>query len=203
MRKKKLNQIEINGDTAIVYTSKGEPIYLDTTDLPLISGYTWCLSSGYACTNINLNSKATIISMHRLIMNSPAELEVDHIDHVTWNNRRNNLRIGTTAQNQFNSKIRIDNKSGYKGVSFNRKLGKWIAQIRVNSQKMGLGVFETKEAAACVSYLAIKKYHGERDPVSKKVLVATASGMAVSNGRVSTVLIKKPAITKAATNLPI
>jgi hypothetical protein len=183
MRKKKLNQTEIIGDTAILYTSKGEPIYLDTADLPIVSGYTWHLNGGYACTSLKLNGKQTTISMHRLIMNSPPGLEVDHIDHITWRNKRENLRLGTTAENQFNSKIRVDNSSGYKGVSFNRKLEKWFAQIRVNGQKMGLGVFETKEAAACASYLAIKKYHGERDPISKKVLVASASGMAVSNGK--------------------
>lgn len=55
--------------------------------------------------------------------------QVDHKDRDTLNNQRNNLRQATHSQNIVNSKLRSDNTSGHKGISYNKKRGKYSACI--------------------------------------------------------------------------
>lgn len=55
--------------------------------------------------------------MHRQIMNAPVDMEIDHIDHETLDNRHCNLRIVTSSQNSMNSKKRKGCSSRFKGVS--------------------------------------------------------------------------------------
>lgn len=72
---------------------------------------------------------------------------IDHIDGDTTNNRIENLREATCSQNQANTLKRKNNTSGYKGVSWNKSAGKWVAQIQVNNFKIGLGYFYNIEDA--------------------------------------------------------
>jgi hypothetical protein len=74
----------------------------------------------------------------------------DLIDH--WNNdstddRIENLRSCTHAQNAANRRIDRRNKSGYKGVWWDNKFQKWIAQTSVNKKRMYIGSFPTAEEA--------------------------------------------------------
>lgn len=86
---------------------------------------------------------------------------IDHIDGNKLNNRIENLRICTHNQNQHNQGIRVTNKSGYKGVSFMKSLGKWQAQICCNSKVKHLGFFMGKEDAAHAYDRAALEIHGE------------------------------------------
>lgn len=76
-----------------------------------------------------------------------------HLDHVNGNrsdNRWSNLRLATRQQNNWNRGKGKNNKSGFKGVSFDRPSSKWKAQICVNYTKISLGLFDTPiEASAC------------------------------------------------------
>jgi muconolactone delta-isomerase len=158
MCKRQLNTYQVLGNIVLIFTRKGERILVDLDDFPLVADFNWYLSKGYAYAYDNTQQK--IISMHRLLMNPPDFLEVDHINHHPWDNRRSNLRITTTAQNQSNSKLRIDNTSGYKGVTFNKRQRKWKAHIRVDGEKKHLGLFSTIEEAILARQLAEIKYHG-------------------------------------------
>ncbi len=73
---------------------------------------------------------------------------VDHIDRWPSNDRIWNLRIATKAQNNLNTKLRSDNRSGYRGVYFNKRLGKWCACINVAGRRKHLGVFDNPKEAA-------------------------------------------------------
>lgn len=55
---------------------------------------------------------------------------IDHEDRDRRNNRWKNLRPATRSQNAANSKLRKDNKSGLKGVYWNKKSKRWTAQIK-------------------------------------------------------------------------
>jgi len=99
--------------------------------------------------------------MHRLIMNCPDDMDVDHIFHNTWDNRKEFLRIVTESQNQMNQKIRINNKSGIPGVNLNKKDNKWRARIRVNNKEIHLGYFNNKEDAIKARKKGEQKYFGE------------------------------------------
>lgn len=73
--------------------------------------------------------------------------EIDHIDGDRGNNRIENLRKATRAENQWNAKVRKDNTSGFKGVSWNKKSQRWTANISINGKVTYLGAFPTAEEA--------------------------------------------------------
>jgi hypothetical protein len=77
------------------------------------------------------------------------------------NNRRNNLRIATTSQNNHNAVVRIDSITGCKGVQWYPRYDKWVARIQVNGQRINLGYFISKEEAKQAYDVAALKYHGE------------------------------------------
>lgn len=76
----------------------------------------------------------------------PSHLIVDHIDGNFKNNRWNNLRLATLAENSRNVTITPKNKTGKVGV-FHRK-GRWISHARLNGTRYWLGTFDTFEEAA-------------------------------------------------------
>lgn len=80
----------------------------------------------------------------------PEGAEIDHKNGVRSDNRFDNLRLASDEQNAANAKMRRDNKSGMKGVSWHRRVGKWAAQINVNGRRKHLGYFDTVESAHVV-----------------------------------------------------
>lgn len=86
--------------------------------------------------------------------------EVDHKDRVKSNNSWHNLREASPSQNQYN-KIVPTPKSGYRGVSFHRQSGKWMARIKVAGRKMSLGYYDSAREAANAYDRAAQTYHGE------------------------------------------
>jgi hypothetical protein len=73
--------------------------------------------------------------------------DIDHIKGDKSDNRITNLREATTSQNKANERIRVNNTSGYKGVTWHRKRRKWEAHIGVNGKGLTLGYFDSPERA--------------------------------------------------------
>lgn len=99
--------------------------------------------------------------LHRLIMGAPDNMVVDHINGITTDNRKSNLRICTISENVKNQCMGKRNKSGYKGVYFHSGRNKWHTQIRANGKRIHIGYFDNKEEAAKAYNEAAIKYHGE------------------------------------------
>jgi len=99
--------------------------------------------------------------MAREIMKPPVGMQIDHINHDTLNNQRENLRICTPSQNNMNKAKRKDNTSGYKGVCWQKEVKKWQAKIKVNQKQIYLGCYDNKELAYEAYIKACKKYHKE------------------------------------------
>ncbi len=103
--------------------------------------------------------------MHRMILTAHGVdltgLEVDHINHSRLDNRKANLRPATRGENQWNVPKLRTNSTGYKGVSLDKRRGKYIAQIRLNEKHVHLGQYLTPEAAALAYNRAAREHHGE------------------------------------------
>ena len=86
---------------------------------------------------------------------------VDHKDGARNNNRLSNLRLATLAQNLQNSKAPTTNKSGYKGISWDKRDKKWRAQISTNGQYQRLGTFKHLADAVAAMKAFREMKHGE------------------------------------------
>jgi hypothetical protein len=153
----------------VVLNISGYEVLISLCDVEKISFLKWCVSKHknqkkgrpYFQCNILQDGKYTTLRLHRFIMDCPAGLFVDHINGDTLDNRRENLRICSHAENMRN---RFPNKitsSGYKGVSWYKHRKKWRSQIRANNKKIHLGYYITPEEAYQAYCKAAQKYHGE------------------------------------------
>jgi len=86
--------------------------------------------------------------------------EIDHKDRNRANNKWDNLRVATDSQNNYNRGIASNNTSGYKGVSWDKRLGLWGARLESN-YKIYKSFHKTKEEAHAAYCKMAEKYHGE------------------------------------------
>jgi hypothetical protein len=103
--------------------------------------------------NSGLNGKY----LHRILMGEPNGLMIDHTDMNKLNNCRSNLRVATHSQNRQNIIKRIDNKSGFKGVCWDKDRQKW----RVYIDGKYYGLFVNAELANNHAILKRAELHGE------------------------------------------
>ena len=92
----------------------------------------------------------------------PKGIDVEHENRDRADNKWKNLRLATRSQNNCNTKLRVDNRSGLKGVHPSRAGAKnpWFARITMNKRIIHLGTFATFEEAAEARRMAEVKYHG-------------------------------------------
>lgn len=140
-------------------------VLIDEEDYDKIKDYKCCLSfhkrmnTFYIIIHMYKDSKHIDVLLHRFIMNCPKDKLVDHKNHDTLKNTKDNLRICTHAENQRNQKIRKGLSSKHKGVYFNKKENKYVAQIKYNNKQIGIGRFETeKEAGESYNKKALELY---------------------------------------------
>lgn len=93
---------------------------------------------------------------------------IDHANGDKTDNRIVNLRIADNYENNYNSFIRKDNKSGVKGVYFSKFHKKWHARIKVNKRNINLGYFDKLECAESAYKEAAIKHHGAFYKATKK-----------------------------------
>lgn len=139
---------------------------VDEADFALVSSYNWYLgthSNPDAITRRRGAAGDRKISMHRLLLNAPTGVQVDHINGNPLDNRRCNLRLCAPSENVFNTRRRIDNKSGFKGVSRCARGARvrWQAHIHAFGKHYVLGRFDTPEAAHEAYKRAALRLHGE------------------------------------------
>ena len=93
---------------------------------------------------------------------------IDHKNRNGLDNRRCNLRICTRTQNTQNTKISTRNSSGYKGISWCKKNGKWETRLYANKVKHFLGYYSNLNDAINIRLEAERKYYGEYSPNFEK-----------------------------------
>jgi hypothetical protein len=150
--------------TRTITLSGGEVALVDDADYALVSQYTWRINEkGYAVAHICTDGKRLNVRMHRLIMGlrNGDHRRTDHRSGDRLDNRRNNLRICTVAENNLNVGVRSNSKSGYKGVSWNKQRNRWHSRIGANGKVIHLGYFDTAEQAHEAFVKAARELHGE------------------------------------------
>lgn len=161
------NRYEIRGDTTVIFLDRKDGTVLetiiDTADLPIADSFdgkwyaVWSDHSQsfyvYGTTSMKTTGKKTTVTLHRLLMDTPPDRQVDHLNHDTLNNCRYNIRNATRTMNQHNRKgAQRDNKSsGIRGVNWSKERQKWQAYIKFKSKHFTLGRYADKEVAINVS----------------------------------------------------
>ena len=158
-RIKKYNDYEVQEDYVIMYTTKGEPFYVDLEDFWKVKDICWYKSKDeYIVSSVHGGKQ---ISLNRYIMNCPEDKIVDHKNGDKIDNRKYNLRICDYQENMVNRKINSNNKSGVAGVFYLKSERKWIAQIKFNKKNIRLGYFKNFDDAVEARRKAEDKYFGE------------------------------------------
>ena len=98
--------------------------------------------------------------LHRVVMHALPGEEIDHKNGNGLDCQKSNLRRATHAENMRNAKRRLDNRSGYKGVSWHAKTRTWWARIGLDNKVLSLGRFATPEEAYAAYCEAAGKLHG-------------------------------------------
>lgn len=104
-----------------------------------------------------IGSQPKLLLLHRVILQPPASMDVDHINRDSLDNRRANLRPATASQNGHNCPMRATNRTGYKGVS-PCGFGRFQAIITVEGRRIYIGKYATA-AEAALAYNAIAAEH--------------------------------------------
>lgn len=148
---------------------------------------------GYYNVNLCRNGKPKTKKVHRLVaqMFLPdfnEKLQVDHINHIRTDNRIENLRMVTNQQNQMNRIKQVNNTSGYKGITFDKKRRKWHAQIKHNQKCIHIGYFNDIEEAREAYNKKARELFGEyayQEPKREKLKIKFIVNINITNSEVT------------------
>lgn len=138
--------------------TQGEVALVDNEDYTKLSQINWYLSrkEGNRCYAYSKNGP-----MHRVILNAPKNMEVDHRDGNGLNNQRNNIRLCTHIENMRNMSPPEGGTSKYKGVHWHAEDKRWRSRIRIKGKSIWLGVYTNEVEAARAYDRKAKKLYGE------------------------------------------
>jgi hypothetical protein len=149
--------------------TQGQYALVDDEDFIELSQHKWYAfyskktNSFYAVRTAKTkpNDKREKIQMHRVIMKAKKGEMVDHKNHDTLNNQKENLRLCNCSQNLMNRRRFKNNSSGVIGVSWSKYDKRWRSRIKVNKKQIYLGEFSLLEDAAKARKEAEGKYFKE------------------------------------------
>lgn len=145
--------------TVTLYSSSGAPFVVDVEDAPLAFPYVW---TDHVAGYLYRTAGGKTQLLHRVIMDPPHGLSVDHANGDKRDNRRGNLRVCTHQQNMRNRRLNENSTSGFKGVTrIPKRDGKWMARITVDYKMKYIGTYDTAEAAHAAYCEAAGRLHGE------------------------------------------
>lgn len=155
--KRKYQDYKIIDNCGIIYVENNE-VLIDIDDLDKVIQFLWRIDEdGYV---VNRQGKK-IIYLHRLITKCNKNEEADHKNRNKLDNRKNNLRICTRAQNQQNQSKRTNRKytSKHKGVNWSKDV--WRCRISCENIRMLIGFFNNEDAAGNAYNYYAKIIHKE------------------------------------------
>ena len=145
-----------------VVSIKGRDVIISPQDYNIVVSKKWQWAGSrraYLYHHYREAGKRKCIMLHRLILNAPKGVCVDHKDGNTFNNTRENLRLCSQSQNLQNRRARQN--THLKGITFRRDRNRWRARIKYNGKELYLGYYRTQEEAHAAYLEAARKYYGE------------------------------------------
>lgn len=100
------------------------------------------------------------IYLHRFVMNCPNDMEVDHEFHNPLDNRKSKLRFATSSQQKMNTHIRKDNKSGHRGVYWDKQRNTWNVHLKNGNHRIAKR-FKDYDDAVLFCEEKMKEIHGD------------------------------------------
>jgi len=162
---KSIRPIRTKGALAFIPLTQGYTATIDAADVHLVEAWNWSAlvvrNTVYAKRREMSGGKQRTILLHRVIMDPPDDMQVDHISGDGLDCRRSNMRQATNSQNQHNQRISRNNTSGFKGVSWQASREKWQANIMVRGKHIYLGRFALPESAHAAYRKASARLHGK------------------------------------------
>jgi len=142
----------------------GQVALVDDEDFEYLNQWKWCAHEtkygSYAKRTTGKNPTKSF-RMHRVILGAKKGELVDHRNHKTLDNRRENIRICTKSQNCQNQRNRKNTSSHYKGVGYKKKDRKWSSGIKLDGIFTSLGYYDTELEAAIIYNITCRRYFGE------------------------------------------
>jgi len=141
-----------------ILLNQGKVALVDDEDYPGLSQYKWSAFKHGNTYHVSRHAKSDLtkkycaIYMHAAIIGTPKGFETDHINGDGLDNRRINLRITTTRENQQNR--HTPKTSKFPGVCRFERTGKWRAYIKIGGKQHHLGLFDDEETAGIVYAMA-------------------------------------------------
>jgi hypothetical protein len=154
----------------VIPLTRGMFAIVDEADYWILACYKWCAywatgtKSFYAVrTGDKAKCEPRTVLMHRQILGLQKgdRTQGDHKESGhTWDNRRNNLRRGTKANNGQNQRVCSRNTSGMRGVDRNQD-GSYRVRIMVDGRRINVGSSKDFDKACEMRVAALLKYHQE------------------------------------------
>lgn len=135
-------------DFRLILLTQGKFAIVDAEDYDWLSQYKWCAAKDKEAFYAHRGNGGTTVSMHRAIMRAPKGMMCDHKNHNGLDNRKGNLRLCTSAQNQYNKRPKKGCASRYKGVVLRSNRKRWRAKIGFSRKRIHLGDFANEIQAA-------------------------------------------------------
>jgi len=145
--------------------TRGMFALVDECDYALVNAFKWYAKEEHGLFYAIRTVCGGKCSMHRMIMLATREIPVgmviDHKNRNGLDNRRDNLRLATPAQNNFNRTYKRKSRSKLRGVVWHEKLSKWQAQIKCGRKNFYLGLFGSAAEAAIAYDAKAREMFGE------------------------------------------
>jgi hypothetical protein len=147
------------GERAIKLTH-GRWAIVDAADYDFLDQWTWSVCGNGYVERVDPDDGS--VKMHVTLFGDAGHGRfVDHKNRNRLDNRRSNLRAATRSQNGANRTKATGKSSVYKGVSYAKARGLWIAEIRVNGRALRIGAFVSEVDAAMAYDAAARAHFGE------------------------------------------
>ena len=148
--------------------TQGRFALVDDDDYESLMKYSWHAAKrrgGEFCARSSIKDNKTgkfrNVYMHRFIMKSDRN---EQIDHKNWNeldNRKANLRKATAAQNIIHRRKAKGKLYKYLGVWLHKQSGLWHVYIGHCGKDLFIGCFKSAKDAAIAYNIAAQLFHGE------------------------------------------